>query len=164
VSILATAPAAGNPPRMGGYTDADLARLMAKVSPDPGEGCLPWTAALDKDGYGRFWLGNADEQAHRAAWLLAGRAIPDGLYVLHRCDRRACVNAEHLFLGTQADNVADMVAKGRQGEHPCTGGHQNVGEAAGEAQREVAQSVGVSEMTVSLIVRRRRWAHVPETP
>lgn len=65
--------------------------------------------------------------AHRLAWVQAYGPIPDGLSVLHTCDTRACVNPEHLFLGTHKDNTLDMVAKGRhwnQGKTHCKSGHE----------------------------------------
>lgn len=62
--------------------------------------------------------------AHRQAWIMANGFIPDGLYVLHACDNPSCVNPSHLFLGSQADNMRDMIIKGRS-YHPSVSGESN---------------------------------------
>jgi hypothetical protein len=82
--------------------------------------CRVWTAARFTSGYGRFNWSNGSVYAHRFAWERINGPIPPGLDVLHRCDNRLCTFADpdplvsHLFLGSPADNAADMVAKGRQ--------------------------------------------------
>jgi len=80
-------------------------------------GCLRWTGCTTKDGYGQIRSGAKTTGTHRLAWTLKHGPIPPGMSVLHHCDNPPCCEAEgtdHLFLGTQFDNMADMVAKGRQ--------------------------------------------------
>ncbi len=76
-------------------------------------GCQIWMGSVTSKGYGFFGRNNRDCSAHRASWVLANGPIPRGLWVLHRCDIPACINPDHLFLGTAADNTADMIRKGR---------------------------------------------------
>ena len=110
--------------------------------------------------------------AHRVSWELRHKKpIPDDLCVLHKCDNRKCVNPKHLFLGTNADNSADMVRKGRS---PVQIGERNSNCKLKEAdvvlirqlangqktQRAIAKQFSVSEMTISEIVTRKRWTHV----
>lgn len=98
------------------------ARLESKLRRDP-NGCLIFTGATVRGGYGKIYSHSVGTRAtgrrtvlldtHRAAWELAHGPIPDGLFVLHRCDTPACCEPAHLFLGTQADNMLDKSAKGR---------------------------------------------------
>lgn len=86
----------------------------------PEQGCWEWCGEFSKDGYGearQARLPDGERRAHRASWKLVHGAIASGLYVCHRCDNPKCVRPEHLFLGTQQDNVRDAMAKGR---HVCT--------------------------------------------
>ncbi len=150
-------------------------RFWAKVLIAEGDGCWEWQRGRFPKGYGRVALprhGNdtqPQEGAHRIAWLLTNGPIPDGLWVLHRCDNPPCCRPDHLFLGTLQDNVDDMVAKGRHrlGRHEprrkfdltfVVAIRQRA--AAGESHRSIAASVAVNRRTVDRIVARRRYADV----
>lgn len=135
--------------------------------------CWPWLASIrNKSGYGSFEAGGKRSVlAHRMAWELSFGPIPASLCVCHTCDNPICVNPGHLFLGTKADNSADMISKGRA-VNPRGSAHGNaiVNEAdvveirslvkIGMAQRPVAKRFGISQLHVSRIVRRLVWAHV----
>lgn len=86
-------------------------RLMARVVQE-GD-CWVWTASKFNSGYGKITFNERQMGAHRASWLVFRGDIPAGICVLHKCDNRPCVNPDHLFLGTNLDNVRDKQAKGR---------------------------------------------------
>lgn len=87
-------------------------RLLSKAKFDNQTGCLVWQKTT-RDGYGLIWYRGKAVSAHRLAWLLSYGEIPAGMQVLHKCDNRACIRLDHLFLGTQRDNVQDAISKDR---------------------------------------------------
>ena len=97
-------------------------RFWSKVSipEDPAEECWLWMGSLLGVGYGSITAFNKEDRAHRVSWMLHHNTdrIPEGMVVCHKCDVRACVSPYHLFLGTQGDNMRDMVKKGRHRTGP----------------------------------------------
>jgi hypothetical protein len=101
-------------------------RFWAQVEfADDQDACWPWMGKLNAGGYGVQRRKEGSRMAHRQAWEYTfGEAVPDGLFVLHRCDNRRCCNPRHHFLGTKADNNHDMYAKGRDCHSKGTSFHQ----------------------------------------
>lgn len=107
-------------------------KFLSRTIPEPNTGCLLWTGAEGLDGYGLFSVFGKTLRAHRVAWMLWRGPIPQGpgalgVIVCHRCDTPFCVNPDHLFLGTQRDNIRDCIAKGRSGvtgSTHCLAGHE----------------------------------------
>lgn len=91
-------------------------RLERHSELDPETGCIEWLG-FTQNGYGRVhgWVGEnrINTGAHRAAWIIKNGAIPEGMFVCHKCDNRRCINLEHLWLGTAAENTHDMLRKNR---------------------------------------------------
>lgn len=89
-------------------------RFFKKISKNQVTGCWDWTACIrSKFGYGGMRFQGKLQDAHRVSWQIHFGPIPDGMYVLHTCDRPICVNPDHLYLGSPRDNVMDAINKGR---------------------------------------------------
>jgi hypothetical protein len=90
-------------------------RFWSKVNKT--DSCWNWTSSIVGNGYGGLFSGTKKQRkslrAHRFSYELHNGVIPEGLFVLHKCDNRLCVNPEHLFLGDSTDNMRDCAAKGR---------------------------------------------------
>lgn len=145
-------------------------RYWAQVSVGTGDDCWPWTGIVDRDGYGMFSRNRLGRRAHRYAVELDRGAPELGKIVMHTCDNPPCVNPSHLLVGTQADNIADKMAKGR---HRCDRGEDQGNAKLTEAdvlsirrlcaegsltQCEIGLNFGVDASHVSDIKRRKRWA------
>lgn len=132
---------------MQNYSMTIADRLHAGLRAEPG-GCIAWTKAKYAFGYGRINKGARGAgvaSTHRVSWELANGPVPDGMYVLHRCDNPPCCNPEHLFLGTLSDNTQDMLSKGRARGHLRGGeAHPSVrlSDAEVESLRTLAPRVG----------------------
>lgn len=141
-------------------------KFLASVNQAGPNGCWIWTGQIMPTGYGQ--LGRHD-YAHRVSYQLHKGAIPAGANVCHSCDVPACVNPDHLWLGSQLDNLQDMAQKGRS-----TRGAANAGAKLSEQQviemwdlhrahvrqKVIAAVYGVHAQYVSLIFSGRRWQHI----
>lgn len=151
-------------------TPTEEQRFLEKLSAPDANGCRVWLANRNIFGYGRFSQNGHGVMAHRWSYEHFVGPIPEGQHVCHRCDNRPCCEPTHLFVGTAADNIHDCIAKGRT--NPALGeGHYAakltddfIREirrlAQDETQTDIARRFGVDPSTISLIVRRKRWAHV----
>ena len=129
-------------------------------------GCMIWTGCVDANGYGKIGYGGKMHLAHRLSYESVNGKIPDGMHVCHKCDTPSCVNPDHLFLGTQADNISDMVSKGR-GAIGAKYHRSNLTDEKVKAikadirtQDVIANEYGVSRTNISAIKTGRAWAHV----
>lgn len=154
------------------YTTKDIARFWAKVAITANRDlCWNWVAGKEYGGYGMFGIRDIVYRAHRISWILAYGEIPDGLWVLHKCDNPSCVNPNHLFLGTAQDNVDDMLAKGR---HPRGSGEKSTYHklsqekadlireryATGDiSMRKLGDEFSVCAQTIQYIVSNKKWRH-----
>ncbi len=143
-------------------------RFYEKIMADPNSGCWLWTGSLDRHGYGQLsCLGShRPHRAHRLSYELhygpIGRAC-----VLHKCDTPACVNPQHLTLGTQTENLADMRAKGRWKATPSYGEKHGMSKLTADAvthirrremsQQKYADMYGVCRTAVSAVMRGLTW-------
>lgn len=92
-------------------------RFWSRVSKKETNECWEWTGARNSKGYGSFKINNVNWMPHRYSYTVTKGQIPDGLVIMHSCDNSRCVNPEHLFAGTQSDNMLDCAKKGR---HHCS--------------------------------------------
>ena len=150
------------------YDDPELIkRFWAKVSKDVEDQCWEWTAAKQTKGYGCVSVQGKIKLAHRVAYEISVGEIPDGKFVLHKCDNRCCVNPNHLFLGNHKDNMNDMVEKGRQAKYERNAKSKLTYEdvkaikdlyaESRYSYRQLAQQFGVSIGYIGCIVREEYW-------
>jgi len=134
---------------------------------EPISGCWLWTGTTIGKGYGVFrTIPTIKTVAHRVAWQLYRGPIPNGMWVLHKCDTPSCVNPLHLFLGNRNDNSKDMVIKGRslRGERSI---HAKLTSGQIFKIREdmrpgeiISKEYGVTGRTINHIRSRETWKHL----
>ncbi len=148
-------------------------RLKKKCIPGP-NGCVLWTGPISNSGYGLLATNEPRHKgpglrtvlAHRWVYQQQHGPIPEGMCVCHRCDVKTCVNPDHLFLGTQRENLQDMVQKGRSCASVRHGRWLNITEEQrqdiialsnkGSSQRWIAAMLDLSQHTVGRILRHER--------
>jgi hypothetical protein len=133
------------------------------------DNCWVWTAGKTAAGYGCLRRKQKLLLAHRVSWEFANGPIPDGLEVLHKCDNPSCVRPDHLFLGTQTDNMNDMVSKGRQKKGTSDPNAKLTPEAVraiikersnGSSYSQLAKQFNISSATAYAVVKGRLWKWV----
>lgn len=141
-------------------------RFEEKFQIDPASNCHVWCAATNNSGYGHFGVNGKVVDAHRFSYEEYVGTIPHGMFVLHRCDNQSCVNPEHLFLGTQNDNLKDMDKKGRRAPVPSgelswasklTKKQVNGIRADSRSHRFLASVYGVGKTTIGSIKSNKTW-------
>ena len=133
-------------------------KFWSKVDKNSANGCWLWTGAKVR-GYGKLKLAGKTMRAHRVSYELAHGHIADGMDVLHKCDVPACVNPDHLFLGTDVENMADACAKGRKGQK-LTAEDVLAIRADQSKQKDIARRYGIRQDMVSRIKSGHYWKHV----
>jgi hypothetical protein len=146
-------------------TDGDIKRFRALVVKS--DGCWLWKGGVNRNGYGNFYLKINGRQnlrnAHRVSYALEV-GDPAGLHVCHRCDNPRCVRPDHLFLGTNADNMEDMIRKGRA-SHPASTVKMTLEKAnemrslfsAGASKGSLSRKFGISQKQTRDIINGRYW-------
>lgn len=128
--------------------------------------CWVWTGGKHRFGYGK--IDGLD--AHRVSWEIHNGPVPSGMYVCHHCDNPACIRPDHLFLGTQTDNMRDMSRKGRGARGETTPGAKMTAEKVRQLRERYAQGdismkavgemFGIKPHAVWAIIHRKTWQHV----
>ena len=155
--------------------EKDIDRFWSKVDVKGPNDCWEWTTTLYVDGYGQFMINKTSRRAHRISYQLANNTIPNKMVVMHTCDNRKCVNPSHLKLGTQKDNIHDMMNKGRKPKIHRQGtlnGRAVLDENAikfirqhgikgrGGNVAELANKFNISSTQILGIISNKFWKHV----
>lgn len=150
-------------------------RFWKYVTKGKANECWLWTGYLNASGYGRMFISHdvkpTNILSHRLSYQMHVGPIPDGLHICHTCDTPPCVNPKHLYAGTDADNVADRINRGRSRHHRPIGVLHPAAILTDEKVREIllatnertvvlAEKYGVKPGTIYSVRERRAWKHV----
>ncbi len=155
---------------------SNIEYLEERMVIDSISGCWNWTRSLDSRRYGSAWLNGKKILAHRMSYICFNGDIPNGMCVCHKCDNGKCINPNHLFLGTQRDNMIDASIKGRfngrtqsfkkgefhkmakLSEYDVLAIRRNL--RLGMKQKYIANLYKVDQTTISGIKRKKLWTHI----
>lgn len=154
-------------------TDFEFIESFKEKLGEDGE-CWPFLGSKNKDNYGQLTFRGRTHLAHRVSYTLFKWEIPKGMYVCHHCDNPICCNPYHLYIGTQKDNMRDMITRGRQNRHKPLGETNHFAVLNSEkvieirelkartymSDYKIAKMFGVSRATIQLIVTRKTWTHI----
>ena len=140
----------------------------ARTVRDPKTGCLNWTGYTNRGGYGTIGVDGKMTLTHRYLWQRKNGPIPMGMFICHHCDNPPCCEESHLFLGTNADNMKDRNAKGRQaklkgsqnGQSKLTESDIPMIRSDTRLHRTIAAEYGVTRPLIGMIKARKAWRHV----
>lgn len=145
-------------------------RFEESYIPEPNSGCWLWLGTMFNTGYGSVSINRKNKLAHRVSYQIANGPIHDGAYICHRCDNPACVNPDHLFAGSHADNMRDCANKGRNVTPAAQGESHNQSKlteadvlairASAGRTKDIAAAYNISRVNVWLIKTRRAWGHL----
>jgi len=147
-----------------------MKRFWKKVDVKSPDECWEWKAGLNSKGYGNLKHEGKSQLAHRVSYQLKHGAIPKGdgyhgMCVLHKCDNPLCVNPNHLFLGTQKDNMTDMNKKERSGltklREVDVINIRAIYEHTSATYQKLADIYSITNSAIGEIIRRKTWVHVP---
>jgi hypothetical protein len=131
--------------------------------------CIEWAGSRDVYGYGRIKIHGKAHKAHRLAYEKSYGGIPEGLFVCHKCDNPPCVNPDHLYAGTAADNARDSRIRGRRRRGTAHWQAKLTAEKVlqiraardtGETYKSIASRYGITDVQARNVATRKQWAYL----
>jgi hypothetical protein len=143
-------------------------RFLEKTRRNDETGCLEWTGCKDKKGYGHFRYNGKVIRSHRVSWMIHRGDIPEGLFVCHTCDNPGCVEINHLWIGTDGENLKDMYDKGRRDQVGENNGCSKLMwekvevirikyADGGVTMKQLAEEFGVSKSAIYRCINNINW-------
>jgi len=151
-----------------------LEEIFDNYTIDKTTNCWNWNRAIDSSGYGAVKYCGKKHNVHRLVWMLLHDNLEKGICVCHKCDNRKCINPDHLFIGTQSDNMKDCVNKGRYFSNVIRGEKNSWSKLSSKqvieirqlkeskkiSNKEIAKQYKVGYTAISKIIRGENWKHI----